>query len=60
MSRYWIFSAFLVVAVGVTGYARATVVTSDSLGISGPTTLLLLGIGLVVLAVLGIAWKRLR
>ena len=56
MSRYWILSVFLAVTIGVTGYARATVVTSDSLGISGPTTLLLLGIGLVVLAVLGIAW----
>ena len=60
MSRYWILSVFLVVTIGVTGYARATVVTSDSLAISGPTTLLLLGIGLVVLAVLGIAWRRQR
>ena len=57
MSRYWMLSVFLVATIGLTGHARATVVTFDSLGVSGPTTVLLVGRGLVGLAGL-IAWAR--
>ena len=57
MSRYWMLSVFLVATIGLTGHARATVVTFDSLGGSGPTTVLLVGLGLVGLAGL-IAWAR--
>ena len=57
MSRYWMLSVFLVATIGLTGHARATVVTFESLGVSGPTTLLLTGLGLVGLVGL-IAWAR--
>jgi hypothetical protein len=57
MSRYWVLSVFLVATIGLTGHARATVDTFDSLGVSGPTVLLLTGLGLVGVVGL-IAWAR--